>query len=125
MKRYLNQLECKILKAGASLFDTKITDNMLIFVFAGRLIIYSQEGIRISEVAEGHFLLLPQNTNHKVITSTLTRIILIHAGPLSDMIINDPEWDEEKPVVLPILPALAHTLNQIEYYANERYFTLN
>ena len=88
MKRYLNQLECKILRAGDSLFNTTTTDNLLIFVFSGKL-------------------------------------ILIHAGSLSDMIINDPEWNVEKPVVLPIPPALAHTLNQIEYYMKDKYFTLN
>ena len=95
MKRYLNQLECKILRAGDSLFNTTTTDNLLIFVF------------------------------HKVIASAPTRLILIHAGSLSDMIINDPEWNVEKPVVLPIPPALAHTLNQIEYYMKDKYFTLN
>ena len=105
MKRYLNQLECKILRAGDSLFNTTTTDNLLIFVFSGKLIIYSQEGTHIAEVAKD--------------------LILIHAGSLSDMIINDPEWNVEKPVVLPIPPALAHTLNQIEYYMKDKYFTLN
>ena len=66
-------------------------------------------------------MLLAQNTNHKVIASAPTRLILIHAGSLSDMIINDPEWNVEKPVVLPIPPALAHTLNQIEYYMKDKY----
>ena len=125
MKRYLNQLECKILRAGDSLFNTTTTDNLLIFVFSGKLIIYSQEGTHIAEVAKDHFMLLAQNTNHKVIASAPTRLILIHAGSLSDMIINDPEWNVEKPVVLPIPPALAHTLNQIEYYMKDKYFTLN
>ena len=107
MKRYLNQLECKILRAGDSLFNSTTTDN------------------HIAEVAKDHFMLLAQNTNHKVIASAPTRLILIHAGSLSDMIINDPEWNVEKPVVLPIPPALAHTLNQIEYYMKDKYFTLN
>ena len=89
MKRYLNQLECKILRAGDSLFNTTTTDNLLIFVFSGKLIIYSQEGTHIAEVAKDHFMLLAQNTNHKVIASAPTRLILIHAGSLSDMIIND------------------------------------
>ena len=124
MKRYLNQLEC-ILRAGDSLFNSTTTDNLLIFVFSGKLIIYSQEGTHIAEVAKDHFMLLAQNTNHKVIASAPTRLILIHAGSLSDMIINDPEWNVEKPVVLPIPPALAHTLNQIEYYMKDKYFTLN
>ncbi|WP_297908871.1 hypothetical protein [uncultured Parabacteroides sp.] len=100
-------------------------DNLLIFVFSGKLIIYSQEGIHIAEVPKDHFMLLAQNTNHKVIASTPTRLILIHAGILSDMIINDPEWNAEKPVVLPIPPTLAHTLSQIEYYMKDKYFTLN
>ena len=117
MKRYLNQLECKILRAGDSLFNSTTTDNLLIFVFSGKLIIYSQEGTHIAEVAKDHFMLLAQNTNHKVIASAPTS--------LSDMIINDPEWNVEKPVVLPIPPALAHTLNQIEYYMKDKYFTLN
>ena len=67
MKRYLNQLECKILRAGDSLFNSTTTDNLLIFVFSGKLIIYSQEGTHIAEVAKDHFMLLAQNTNHKVI----------------------------------------------------------
>ena len=85
MKRYLNQLECKILRAGDSLFNTTTTDNLLIFVFSGKLIIYSQEGTHIAEVAKDHFMLLAQNTNHKVIASAPTRLILIHAGSLSGM----------------------------------------
>lgn len=125
MKRYLNQIECKILRAGDSLFDTTTADNLLIFVFSGKLIIYSQAGIHIAEVAEDHFMLLAQDTSHKVIASAPTRLILIHAGTLSDMIINDPEWNAEKPVVLPIPPALTHTLSLIEYYMNDKYFTLN
>ncbi len=88
MKRYLNQLECKILRAGDSLFNSTTTDNLLIFVFSGKLIIYSQEGTHIAEVAKDHFMLLAQNTNHKVIASAPTRLILIHAGSLSDMIIK-------------------------------------
>ena len=94
MKHYLNQLECKILRAGDSPFNTATTDNLLIFVFSGKLIIYSQEGTHIAEVTKDHF-------------------------------INDPEWNLEKPVVLPIPPTLAHTLNQIEYYMKDKYFTLN
>ena len=77
MKRYLNQLECKILRAGDSLFNSTTTDNLLIFVFSGKLIIYSQEGTHIAEVAKDHFMLLAQNTNHKVIASAPTRLILI------------------------------------------------
>ena len=86
MKRYLNQLECKILRAGDSLFNSTTTDNLLIFVFSGKLIIYSQEGTHIAEVAKDHFMLLAQNTNHKVIASAPTRLILIcgETGRLTD-----------------------------------------
>ena len=125
MKHYLNQLECKILRSGDSPFNNATTDNLLIFVFSGKLIIYSQEGTHIAEVTKDHFILLAQNTNLKIIASTSTRLILIHESSLSDMIINDPEWNLEKPVVLPIPPTLAHTLNQIEYYMKDKYFTLN
>ena len=57
MKRYLNQLECKILRAGDSLFNTTTTDNLLIFVFSGKLIIYSQEGTHIAAVSYTHLTL--------------------------------------------------------------------
>ena len=44
MKRYLNQLECKILRAGDSLFNTTTTDNLLIFVFSGKLLFTAKKG---------------------------------------------------------------------------------
>lgn len=125
MKQYLNQLESKNAKAGEILFNTILTDNVLLFVATGALVICSKKNEEAIEVNEGHFVLLPAETEHIATAITAVRIQIIHAGPLSDMIINDPEWNPERPVVLPILPALAHTLSQIEYYQNESHFTLN
>lgn len=56
---------------------------------------------------------------------TSTRLILMHAGPLSEMITDDPEWDPDRPVILPICPSLAKTLYLIEYYQNEKRSELN
>lgn len=125
MKQYLNQLESKNAEAGEVLFDKVLTDNVLLFVATGALMICSKKNKETIEVKEGHFILLPAETEHIATAVTTARIQVIHAGPLSDMIINDPEWNPERPVVLPILPALAHTLSQIEYYQNESHFTLN
>ena len=49
----------------------------------------------------------------------------MHAGPLSEMITDDPEWNPDRPVILPICPSLAKTLYIIEYYQNEKRSELN
>lgn len=59
------------------------------------------------------------------IAITSTRLILMHAGPLSEMITDDPEWNPDRPVILPICPSLAKTLYIIEYYQNEKRSELN
>lgn len=124
MKRYLTQLESRNVEAGETLFNTTLTDNVLLFVVTGALAITPKEN-QETIVNEGYFILLPAKTEYMVTAIAASRIRMIQAGSLSDMIINDPEWNPERPVVLPILPALARILSQIEYYQNESHFTLN
>ena len=102
-RNVLNQFECKIGKAGEILCNTDDTGNVLLFVSSGKLVIYNQIAIAI----------------------TSTRLILMHAGPLSEMITDDPEWNPDRPVILPICPSLAKTLYIIEYYQNEKRSELN
>ena len=118
-RNVLNQFECKIGKAGEILCNTDDTGNVLLFVSSGKLVIYNQNQTPVADVDEGHFVLLPA----EAITST--RLILMHAGPLSEMITDDPEWNPDRPVILPICPSLAKTLYIIEYYQNEKRSELN
>ena len=126
MKRnVLNQLECKIGKAGEILCNTDDTGNVLLFVSSGKLVIYNQNQTPVADVDEGHFVLLPAEKSFIAIAITSTRLILMHAGPLSEMITDDPEWNPDRPVILPICPSLAKTLYIIEYYQNEKRSELN
>ena len=79
----------------------------------------------VADVDEGHFVLLPAEKSFIAIAITSTRLILMHAGPLSEMITDEPEWNPDRPVILPICPALAKTLYIIEYYQNEKRSELN
>ena len=106
-RNVLNQFECKIGKAGEILCNTDDTGNVLLFVSSGKLVIYNQ------------------NQTPVAIAITSTRLILMHAGPLSEMITDDPEWNPDRPVILPICPSLAKTLYIIEYYQNEKRSELN
>ncbi len=124
-RNVLNQLECKIGKAGEILCNTDDTGNVLLFVSSGKLVIYNQNQTPVADVDEGHFVLLPAEKSFIVIAITSTRLILMHAGPLSEMITDDPEWNPDRPVILPICPSLAKTLYIIEYYQNEKRSELN
>ena len=124
-RNVLNQLECKIGKAGEILCNTDDTGNVLLFVSSGKLVIYNQNQTPVADVHEGHFVLLPAEKSFIAIAITSTRLILMHAGPLSEMITDDPEWNPDRPVILPICPSLAKTLYIIEYYQNEKRSELN
>jgi hypothetical protein len=124
-RNVLNQLECKIGKAGEILCNTDDTGNVLLFVSSGKLVIYNQNQTPVADVDEGHFVLLPAEKSFIAIAITSTRLILMHAGPLSEMITDDPEWNPNRPVILPICPSLAKTLYIIEYYQNEKRSELN
>lgn len=125
-KKALNEFECKKAKAGETLYKTDyIGENVLLFVSAGKLIICDKETVPITEVDEGYFVLLPAEKCYIATAVTDTQTILMHAGLLSEMITEDPEWNPDHPVVLPIFPALAHTLCSIENYEKERRNSLN
>ena len=124
-RNVLNQFECKIGKAGEILCNTDDTGNVLLFVSSGKLVIYNQNQTPVADVDEGHFVLLPAENSFIAIAITSTRLILMHAGPLSEMITDDPEWNPDRPVILPICPSLAKTLYIIEYYQNEKRSELN
>ena len=124
-RNVLNQLECKIGKAGEILCNTDDTGNVLLFVSSGKLVIYNQNQTPVADVDEGHFVLLPAEKSFIAIAITSTRLILMHAGPLSEMITDDPEWNPDRPVILPICPSSAKTLYIIEYYQNEKRSELN
>ena len=124
-RNVLNQLECKIGKAGEILCNTDDTGNVLLFVSSGKLVIYNQNQTPVADVDEGHLVLLPAEKSFIAIAITSTRLILMHADPLSEMITDDPEWNPDRPVILPICPSLAKTLYIIEYYQNEKRSELN
>ena len=124
-RNVLNQLECKIGKAGEILCNTEDTGNVLLFVSSGKLVIYNQNQTPVADVDEGHFVLLPAEKSFIAIAITSTRLILMHAGPLSEMITDDPEWNPDRPVILPICPSLAKTLYLIEDYQTEKRSELN
>ncbi len=125
IRNVLNQFECKIGTAGEILCNTDDTGNVLLFVSSGKLVIYNQNQTPVADVDEGHFVLLPAEKSFIAIAITSTRLILMHAGPLSEMITDDPEWNPDRPVILPICPSLAKTLYIIEYYQNEKRSELN
>lgn len=125
IRNVLNQFKCKIGKAGEILCNTDDTGNVLLFVSSGKLVIYNRDQMPVTDVNEGYFVLLPAEKSFIATAITSTRIILMHAGPLSEMITDDPEWDPDRPVVLPICPSLAKTLYLIEYYQNEERDELN
>ena len=117
IRNVLNQFECKIGKAGEILCNTDDTGNVLLFVSSGKLVIYNRNHMPVADVDEGYFVLLPAEKSFIATAITSTRLILMHAGPLSEMITDDPEWD--------ICPSLAKTLYLIEYYQNEKRSELN
>lgn len=124
-RNVLNQFECKIGKAGEILCNTDDTGNVLLFVSSGKLVIYNQNQTPVADVDEGHFVLLPAEKSFIAIAITSTRLILMHAVRFPKWITDDPEWNPDRPVILPICPSLAKTLYIIEYYQNEKRSELN
>ena len=96
IRNVLNQFECKIGKAGEILCNTDNTGNVLLFVSSGKLVIYNRDQMPVTDVDEGYFVLLPAEKSFIATAITSTRIILMHAGPLSEMITDDPEWDPDR-----------------------------
>lgn len=125
MKRYISQMKCRNVKAGEPLLDTVRKDNLLVFVSTGSLQLGDPDNGWEKRVDKGHFILLAAGRTPVVTVVADAHILLIQAGPLSEMIVSDPDWNPRQPVVLPILPSLAHTLSQIEYYQKERLLKLN
>ena len=72
-RNVLNQLECKIGKAGEILCNTDDTGNVLLFVSSGKLVIYNQNQTPVADVDEGHFVLLPAEKSFIAIAITSTR----------------------------------------------------
>ncbi|WP_102406113.1 hypothetical protein [Parabacteroides bouchesdurhonensis] len=114
MQKYFEQVECIDINAGKTFLKKRLPNNLLLFVFSGNLIINCNYKSDL-EINEGYFVLLPADTFFIATTVTTSHIVIIHAGTLSEMIIEDPEWNPDNPQILPILPALAKTLKQIEY----------
>lgn len=120
MKNLDNQFECKEVKAGEVVYDTEHIGNILLFVTKGKLLICSETETPITEVSEGSFVLLPAEKRHIVMAVTLVKTVLMEAGSLSTMITEDPEWNPERPVVLPTFPSLAKTVQLLESYRNDQ-----
>ena len=124
MKNFINQFECKEVKAGEVIYDTEQMGNILLFVTAGKLLICSI-ATPVVEVNAGYFVLLPAEKRHIVTAITDVQTVLMHAGTLSTMITEDPEWNPERPVVLPTFPSLAKTIFLLESYQKEKRSNLN
>lgn len=125
IENVLNQFEYKKTKAGENLYNTDYLGNVLLFVIAGKLIIYNQSDSPVAEVKEGYFVLLPGENSYNIKTDTPAETILMHAGTLSATITEDPEWNPEYPVVLPTFPSLTETLRRLKEYAEEKRPDLN
>ena len=124
MKNFINQFECKEVKAGEVVYDTEQMGNILLFVTAGKLLICSI-ATPVVEVNAGYFVLLPAEKRHIVTAITDVQTVLMHAGTLSTMITEDTEWNPERPVVLPTFPSLAKTIFLLESYQKEKRSNLN
>ena len=125
MKNFINQFECKEVKAGEVVYDTEQMGNILLFVTTGKLLICSKTATPVVEVDEGYFVLLPTEKRHIITAITDAQTVLMHAGTLSTMITQDPEWNPERPVVLPTFPSLAKTLFLLESYQKEKRSNIN
>lgn len=121
----LDQFECIRAKAGETLCNTDLSGNVLLFVSSGQVVIRNKNQVPVTDVDEGYFVLLPAEGTYIATAITSVRAILMHAGPLSDLITDDPEWDPDRPVVLPIFPSLLKTLYLIESYQQEEQNRLN
>lgn len=125
MREIQNQFECKTAKKGEILYYTDLTGDVLLFVSKGNILICDQEQKALTEVQAGQFVLLSAAACQIVKALTPVQTILMFAGPLVDMLIADPEWDPDLPVVLPIFPELTRTLYLIENYQKEKRNNLN
>lgn len=125
MDNTINRFESRSARAGEVLFNTAFDDNILLFVAEGTLLLGNKRQATMIEINEGHFVLLPAEIHHVATAVTSARTLFIYSGPLSDMIVSDPDWDPEKPVVLPIHPSLADMLDKIEYFNQENWNKLN
>lgn len=119
MKNFFNQFECREVKAGEVIYDTEQLDNILLFVIKGKLLICSKTSTPAIEINEGHFVLLPAEKRYIITTMTDVQTVLMHAGELSAMITEDPEWNPEQLIILPIFPALENTLQQLKTFNQE------
>lgn len=120
MKNIINQFECKEVKAGEVVYDTDKIGNILLFATQGKLLICSETTTPVVEVNEGYFVLLPAEKRFIVKAMTQARTVIMKAGTLSAMITEDPEWNPEQPVVLPIFPSLAKTVHLLEFYQKQQ-----
>lgn len=125
MKEIQNQFECKTAQKGEILYYTDLTGDVLLFVSKGNILICNQEQRALAEVHAGQFVLLSAAACQIVKALTAVQTILMFAGPLVDMLLADPEWDPDHPVVLPIFPELTRTLYLIENYQKEKRQNLN
>lgn len=121
----MNQFECKKTNADEIVYNTEHIGNILLFVSIGKIRISNKNATPIMEVNEGHFVLFPAEKCHIITAITPTETTMMHAGTLSEMITEDPEWNPDLPVVLPIFPALAQTLALVNSYEKERLSFLN
>lgn len=125
MENFFNQFECKEAKAGEIVYDTKNFGNTLLFVPTGKLLISTKTAELTKEIDEGHFALLPAEKRYIATAAKDSSTVLMHAGPLSKTITDDPEWDPDHPVILPIFPALAKTISFLQSYQQQQYSKLN
>lgn len=125
MKNYFNQFECKEVKASEIAYDTEPIGNVLLFVTAGKLLICSKTSTSAMELNEGHFVLLPAEKHFIITAVTDAQTVLMYAESLSAMITEDPEWNPERPVILPIFPSLAKTIYLLKSYQKEAKTKLN
>lgn len=125
MENFFNQFECKEVKAGEVAYDTEPIGNVLLFATAGKLLICPKTSTSAIELDEGYFVLLPAEKDFLITAVTDAQIVLMHAGSLSAMITEDPEWDPDKPVILPIFTSLAKTIYLLESYQKEAKTKLN
>lgn len=125
MTDYLNPYEYKEVNAGDTLYDTTLMGNILLFVSSGKLRISNNNAAPVAEVEEGYFVLLPAGKFYTVTAATSAHTIIMHAGDLSEMITENPEWNPEKLVILPIFPPMIRTISLIEAYQKKKQNNLN
>lgn len=57
MENYLNQFECKEVKAGEVIYDTKLFGSVLLFATKGAVLIHPKTGAEINMLAKTIYLL--------------------------------------------------------------------